>query len=116
MKTRRGFTLIELVIVVVIIGILSLAVIPQFSDAAEQAKLRSFEHNCHTLSYAIAAYQAGHDGELPAQGSDLNGYLNGGWENLNGRPPGSAYEWDGGTLTATYTEADGTSHTFRYPS
>ena len=35
---RHGFTLIEILIVVVILGILSAIIIPQFSNATEQAE------------------------------------------------------------------------------
>ena len=35
---RRGFTLVELLIVVVILGILATIVIPQFSNASQQAR------------------------------------------------------------------------------
>ena len=38
MKKRNGFTLVEILIVVVILGILAAIVIPQFSNASEEAK------------------------------------------------------------------------------
>jgi prepilin-type N-terminal cleavage/methylation domain-containing protein len=42
MKTKRsGFTLVEILIVVVILGILAAIVIPQFTEASTEAKLSS---------------------------------------------------------------------------
>ena len=38
MRAKSGFTLVEVLIVVVILGILAAVVIPQFSDASTEAK------------------------------------------------------------------------------
>ena len=38
MVAKKGFTLVEILIVVVILGILAAIVIPQFTDASTQAK------------------------------------------------------------------------------
>ncbi|MHC5200547.1 MAG: type IV pilin protein, partial [Planctomycetota bacterium] len=41
MRNKKGFTLVEILIVVVILGILAAIVIPQFTDARTQSKLSS---------------------------------------------------------------------------
>lgn len=41
MKNKRGFTLIELVIVIVLIGILAATVLPKFADLTTQARIAS---------------------------------------------------------------------------
>ncbi|MHC4363321.1 MAG: type IV pilin protein, partial [Planctomycetota bacterium] len=41
MKAQSGFTLVEILIVVVILGILAAIVIPQFTDASTEAKMSS---------------------------------------------------------------------------
>ena len=46
---RRGFTLIEILIVVVILGILAAIVVPQFTDAADSAKSASLKSQLQTL-------------------------------------------------------------------
>lgn len=43
LKNRKGFTLIELVVVIAILGILALLAIPAFGNAREKAEERAFE-------------------------------------------------------------------------
>ena len=55
-RTRRAFTLIEILIVVVILGILAAIVIPQFTDASQEAMEASVRSQLSTLRSQIELY------------------------------------------------------------
>ena len=53
---RRGFTLVEILIVVVILGILASIVVPQFASATEQAQHVATLDQLNKLRKALALY------------------------------------------------------------
>ncbi len=55
-RTRRAFTLIEILIVVVILGILAAIVIPQFTDASNEAMEASVRSQLQTIRSQIELY------------------------------------------------------------
>jgi prepilin-type N-terminal cleavage/methylation domain-containing protein len=55
---RRGFTLIEILIVVVILGILAAIVVPQFTNAADEANDAAVRSQLQTLRGQIELYYA----------------------------------------------------------
>lgn len=65
-KRRSGFTLVEVLIVVVIMAVLAATIIPQFSDSTKDAKESSLEFNLHTLRSQIELYKSQHDGKVPS--------------------------------------------------
>jgi general secretion pathway protein G len=67
---RHGFTLIEILIVVVILGILAAIVIPQFTDASQEASVSSLQTQLQTIRSQIELYNVQH----PATPYDVNGY------------------------------------------
>ena len=67
--TRRAFTLVELLIVVVILGILAAVVIPQFSDASTDARLSSLTTNLATIRGQLELYKLQHQGNYPGFGT-----------------------------------------------
>ncbi|MBW3598375.1 MAG: type II secretion system GspH family protein [Planctomycetes bacterium] len=67
MTSRRphGFTLVEILIVVVIMAVLAATIIPQFTDSAKDAKSNTALFNLHTLRAQIELYKTNHDGVVP---------------------------------------------------
>ena len=65
MRKNKGFTLVEILIVVVILGILAAIVIPQFSDASTQSKVSSCRSSLQSLRSQIQLYKIQHNDAPP---------------------------------------------------
>ncbi len=63
--TRKGFTLVEILIVVIILGILAAIVIPQFSNASQDARRSSLQSTVQTLRSQIELYKLQHGDAIP---------------------------------------------------
>ena len=70
MKARSGFTLVEILIVVVILGILAAIVIPQFTDASTEAKTSSLCTDLQTMRSQIELYKIQHNDAKPASAAE----------------------------------------------
>lgn len=57
-NNQKGFTLVELMVVVVIIGILVAIAIPVYKNISDNANRRAVEANLSTIDGAIMTYQA----------------------------------------------------------
>src|SRR6185312_693111 len=62
----RGFTLIEILIVVIILGILAAIVIPQFTNATTSSKTSGVQTTAQSLRGAVQLYYYQHDDTLPS--------------------------------------------------
>ena len=65
-----AFTLLELVVVVIVIGVIAAIAMPRFASATSNANLRRLHGDTHTLQVAIDLYVIEHDGLTPAHGED----------------------------------------------
>jgi general secretion pathway protein G len=70
MRARSGFTLVEILIVVIILGILAAIVIPEFTDASGQARESSLRSNLQTMRSQIELYQVQHNDAFPGDAAD----------------------------------------------
>ena len=71
MKVRRGFSLVELVIVVTIIGILASIAVPRMTTASSNAKANALQATLANVRKAIDVYYAEH-GKYPGYTAGTN--------------------------------------------
>ncbi len=65
MRDLSGFTLVELMVVVLILGLLAAIIIPNYMNMQYRAKEASVKTNCHTVQLAAEDFAAMNGGEYP---------------------------------------------------
>ena len=77
MRVRKAFTLVEILIVVVILGILAAIVVPQFTNATQDAQAGNIQTQLDTINNQVELYAARNNGRYPdfanAQWSEMTG-------------------------------------------
>ena len=88
-RARKGFTLVEILIVVIILGILAAIVIPQFTNASEDARKSSLTSQLQTIRSQLELYKLQHRDA---------------WPTTDGTADASKWSWD---LMVKKTNEDG---------
>ncbi len=69
-RERRGFTLIEVIVIVVILGVLAAVIAPRFLSRIGQSKVSVTEANASSLATAVKLFIADHG--TPEQGATID--------------------------------------------
>lgn len=104
-QMHRGFTLIELMIVVAIIGILAAVAVPSFIDATDEARTARIQADLSTIGAAVEIYYA-KNGEYPSALSDLVSTQadgRGGYLRAEPKPPADDLTYSLNTATGEVT-------------
>lgn len=110
MKNQRGFTLLEMMVVVAIIAILAAVLIPNFTHARAQAATSACMANLKSVATAFElyytdkqAYPAGTNANIDASATGASGVLSG----YLGQPPEDPAAGSGKYYTYTTTSSGG---------
>lgn len=104
-NVKRAFTLVEILIVVVILGILAAIVIPQFTNASQEAAANATRSQLQTIRAQVELYKMKNVGSFPVDSADLldlallvsDGYLQA--EPVNSQNNSKVVVAEGGTYT-----------------
>ena len=74
LSDQRGFTLLEMLIVISLAGVLAAVAVPRFTNAVMLANTARVQSDLQVLNSAIVLYQA-ENGKYPAAVGDLGNYV-----------------------------------------
>lgn len=86
-SNRKGFTLVEILIVVIILGILAAIVIPQFTNASSDARQSSMTSQLQTIRSQVELYKLQHGDVFPTTDGAIDSAWD--WTKLTGTSTGT---------------------------
>ena len=111
MLYNRAFTLIEILLVVVLLGILAVVVIPIYWDAQTSARIARAQRDISILNKQLELYNANEENQFPQATITYTraaiimsraGYI----KDINRAPEGFQYSYDGNTGKFTFIQTD----------
>ena len=94
LRSQKGLTLVELMVVVAIIAIIAAVAITVFQDIQKKAKLAADQGNVAAMRSAVAIYYGKHNGLFPVDEPAIEGLVT------------PSPQWQCG-ITPTYTPGNG---------
>lgn len=73
LKNRKGFTLIEILIVIIVLGILAMIIVPQITVSTDDAKISTVQSDLSAIRSAIEIYYAQHGNKYPGMTNSADG-------------------------------------------
>jgi len=105
-QTSNGFTLIEIMVVVVIIGVLAATIIPQFIGTTHDAKVSAAKGHIAEFESALERFNV-HMDRYPTSEEGLKVLLE--------SPAGEEKKWRGPYIKMLRTDPWGSSYQYRFP-
>ncbi len=105
-KSNRGFTLMELLVVVIILGVLAATIIPQFMGTTQEAKVSAAKANISQLETALERFNL-HMDRFPTTEEGLKVLVD--------APAGEDAKWKGPYITVLRNDPWGNPFQYRIP-
>jgi type IV pilus assembly protein PilA len=111
-RNQKGFTLVELLVVVAIIGILAAIAIPQYNQYRNRGYIASVKSDAKNLYTATQAFIADNPGVALSDDSSVNGTAYATYKSANRSSPGNTCGVVGATGVVTATNATAASGSY----